>query len=586
MTTWFQKDIAETSITIEDVVYVVDCGRVKENRIDEVNETPTLVECWVSRASAKQRRGRAGRVRPGVAYHMYSGYVPFVLPMQHDPSFLALFFNNLVSASHTHDRSLQDYQLPEMLRVGIEDLVLQILILDLGEPTSFLSKALNPPSDLAMSNSLNLLETLGAVECRWQKRRVGTTADNSNEESRDKTCGDLKVSSELTALGFHLAVLPVDPRIGKMMIYGSLFGCCDPALTVAASMSSRSPFMSPFDQRDAADAARKKFAVDCSDHLTILNGFNTWKGMIQTTGNREMKTFLKENYLGRLTLNQIDHSRKQFAGLLKDIGFLPKKFNLKSLDNAANENSTNTGLIKAVLCAGLYPNIIVAPRDLAGSSRSKKTAGEHAFRSHTKGDVYLHPSSIAFGEPKLESRYCCYHEMVKTSKTYVRDCTTVSPLALLLFGGKLDVFQTHGICSVDGWLKFRIDAKPATLIKYLRSQMERILLRKILSPEEDIVGSDEGKALINSISILFQRETEEKASIPDRSGGEIVRPWSGRQENGSTSGDTGGQTANRGGGRGGRGRGRGGRNNSRESGRGGGRNSSRGSGGRGQRGMG
>lgn len=65
-------DIAETSITIEDVVYVVDTGRVKENQRDEINETPALVECWVSRASAKQRRGRAGRVRPGIAYHMYS----------------------------------------------------------------------------------------------------------------------------------------------------------------------------------------------------------------------------------------------------------------------------------------------------------------------------------------------------------------------------------------------------------------------------------------------------------------------------------------------------------------------------------
>ena len=66
------SDIAETSITIEDVVFVVDTGRVKENRIDEVNETPTLEECWVSRASAKQRRGRAGRVRPGISYHMFS----------------------------------------------------------------------------------------------------------------------------------------------------------------------------------------------------------------------------------------------------------------------------------------------------------------------------------------------------------------------------------------------------------------------------------------------------------------------------------------------------------------------------------
>ncbi|CAJ1935709.1 unnamed protein product [Cylindrotheca closterium] len=537
-------NIAETSITIEDVVYVVDSGKLKENRRDEVNETPTLVECWVSRASAKQRRGRAGRVRPGIAYHLFS--------------------------SHTHDKSLEDYQLPEMLRVGIEDIVLQILILDLGEPTSFLSKALNPPSDLAMSNSLNLLETLGAVECSWQERSGTRRPTSENDSSTDKNCGDLKVSSELTALGFHLATLPVDPRVGKMMIYGALLGCTDPALTIAASMSARSPFLSPFDQRDAADAARAKFAAECSDHLTILNAFKKWKDVFREEGHRGVKSFLKDNFLGRLTLNQMEDQRRQFAGLLKDIGFLPKSFQLKSLNNVENANSANTGLLKAVLCAGLYPNIIVAPRELA-CSNSKKAAGEHAFRSYSKGDVYLHPSSIAFGESKLDSRYCCYHEMVRTSKTYVRDCTTVSIMALLLFGGKLEVYQAHGICSIDGWLKFKIDAKPATLVKYLRSQMERILLRKILSPEEDVVGTEDGKALISSISLLFQREAEEKASIPDRSGGEIVRPWTGSDDNERNRGSASNDRSGARGGRGGNGRRQGGRSGGGSGGRGGGR---------------
>jgi HrpA-like RNA helicase len=83
-------NLAETSITVEDVVYVVDTGRVKENQRDEVKETPALVETWVSRAAAKQRRGRAGRVRPGIAYHLFS--------------------------SHTHDDVLYEYQLPEVSR--------------------------------------------------------------------------------------------------------------------------------------------------------------------------------------------------------------------------------------------------------------------------------------------------------------------------------------------------------------------------------------------------------------------------------------------------------------------------------------
>ena len=137
--------------------------------------------------------------------------------------------------SHTHNDDMSEYQLPEMLRVGIEDLVLQILILDLGEPTAFLKKALDPPSNLALSNSLRLLEELGAVDCRWQAQRNEIFLTSEDKKKEDE---NLDVTSELTALGFHLASLPVDPRVGKMMIYGALFGCIDPLLTFAAAMSA------------------------------------------------------------------------------------------------------------------------------------------------------------------------------------------------------------------------------------------------------------------------------------------------------------------------------------------------------------
>jgi HrpA-like RNA helicase len=436
-----------------------------------------------------------------------------------------------------------------MLRVGIEDLVLQILILDLGEPTTFLKKALDPPTNLAMSNSLKLLEQLGAVECQWHPPSRRQQQQQNISEGYTSSAGDedgLKVSSELTALGFHLATLPVDPRVGKMMIYGALFGCVDPLLTLAAAMSARSPFVSPFDQRDQADMARKKFAIEGSDHLTILNAFEQWSDLRRTTqGSRHVNSFLKENFLGRLTLVQMEDLRRQFHSLLADIGFLPRGFRLKDRDHPANGNSQNRGLIKAVLCAGLYPNIIVAPRSVVLSQgatnkgKQSSVVGEHAFRSHRKGDLYLHPSTVAFDEPQLDSRYCCYHELVRTSKTYVRDCTTVSPLALLLFGGTLETYPTHGVCAVDGWLKFRIQAKSATLIKYLRGKMERLLFEKIVSPHKDVIETGEGRAVIQSISLLFETDLmvlnhgpspASTRSIPDRSGGEIVRPWNGHEQ--------------------------------------------------------
>ena len=550
-------NIAETSITIEDVVYVVDSARVKENRQDEIAQMPTLVECWTSKASAKQRRGRAGRVRPGIAYHLYS--------------------------TPTHQNDMSEYQLPEMLRVGLEDLVLQVMLLDLGEPSVFLTKAVDPPSALAIRNSLKLLEGLGAVECEWDDEdvrfsRPSAMPSKSSSVDRDSSCNDLNVNSGLTALGFHLATLPVDPRVGKMMIYGALFNCVDPALTIAAAMSARNPFMSPFDKREEADARRKEFSTEGSDHLTTLKAFNDWRDLRKKKGDRSSQAFLRDNFLSRLTLFQMEDLRRQFTDLLIDIGFLPKKFRCDNRKGARsggqrggledeagpNKNSQNLQLVKAILCAGLYPNIIVAPRPLITGTSDKK-AGECAFSSQ-KGEVHLHPCTIVHQESKLDSRYACYHEMVKTSKIYVRDFTSVSPFSLLLFGGNLKVYHQYGVVAVDEWLKFRISAKPATLVKHLRAQMETMLLRKIIAPEDDITETSDGKALIEAVSILLAKEvgagTLNVIGEPDRSAAEIVRPWTGDPDEGRNRGRGG-----RGRGRGGRGRGRGGRSGGRGRGR-------------------
>ena len=470
------SNIAETSITIDDVVFVIDSGRVKENRYDDLNKMPTLTETWVSKASARQRKGRAGRVKPGYCWHLYS--------------------------SHTHDNVLDDYQLPEMLRVGLEDLILQILILDLGSPVSFLAKAVNPPTELSVKNALQLLESLGAAEIDW-----------------DADTGDETSEASLTALGYHLgkwnkqvelslvlfviltfvsflentsAALPVHARVGKMMIYGSLFGVFDPCVTIAAAMTCRNPFVSSFDNRDAADEAKKNFGKD--DHLSTLMAFNKWRELKRTDG-RKSRAFLKEHFLSYQSLSNIVQLRNQLKRYMNDIGFLNSSLEKDVI--GGNELS----LIRAVISAAMYPNVIVAPKKIS------TTAGEVPFRGQ-KGEVYLHPSTIAFSAKELDSRYCCYHEIMKTSKVYVRDCTTVSILSILLFGGALKVFQSKGVVTVDDWLRFRCDAKPATLVKYLRQSMEALLLQKILDPSIDIAATVQGKAVIDSVTSLLKMETK------------------------------------------------------------------------------
>jgi len=113
----------------------------------------------------------------------------------------------------------------------------------LGTPAEFLGKAIQPPEAASVESALDTLRSVQALE------------------------GD---GEELTSLGYHLASLPVDVRIGKIIIYASLFNCLDPCLTIAATMAFKSPFVAPMDKRDEANAAKQEFAQGKSDALTII----------------------------------------------------------------------------------------------------------------------------------------------------------------------------------------------------------------------------------------------------------------------------------------------------------------------------
>jgi HrpA-like RNA helicase len=270
-----------------------------------------------------------------------------------------------------------------------------------------------------------------------------------------------------------------------------MFGVFGDCLTIAAAMTSRSPFVSPFDNRDAADEAKRAFASD--DHIAVLTAFNQWEELRKKDGRRA-KEFVRESFLSFMGLTNIVQLKKQLKKYMSDIGFT-------SSTHGSRSSESDLHLVRAVIAAGLYPNIVIGPRSLAG-----KTVGEVAFRGQKNAEIYFHPSTIAFTAKELESRYGCYHEIVKTSKVYIRDCTAVSKFALLLFGGTLKVYQTHGVVAVDDWLKFRVDAKPATLVKYLRSSMEDLLLEKIMDPSVDVANSPKGRAVIEAVTALLKME--------------------------------------------------------------------------------
>lgn len=221
-------NVAETSITIDDIVAVIDTGRVKETSYDPQNNMRKLEEVWASRAACKQRRGRAGRVQAGKCYKLYT--------------------------RNAEMTKMAERPEPEIRRVPLEQLCLSVRAMGIKDVGSFLASALTPPESMAVDGAMHLLGRMGALD-----------------------------GEDLTALGRHLSMIPADLRCGKLMVYGAMFGCLDPCVSISAILTVKSPFVSPQDKREEAKAARSKFAGNQGDLIGDLKAFEQWDEMM---GNR------------------------------------------------------------------------------------------------------------------------------------------------------------------------------------------------------------------------------------------------------------------------------------------------------------
>ncbi|KAK5841973.1 DExH-box ATP-dependent RNA helicase DExH7, chloroplastic [Gossypium arboreum] len=468
-------NIAETSITIDDVVYVIDCGKHKENRYNPQKKLSSMVEDWISRANAKQRRGRAGRVKPGICFCLYT--------------------------RHRFEKLMRPYQVPEMLRMPLVELCLQIKLLSLGQIKPFLSKALEPPKEEAMNSAISLLYEVGAVE------------------------GD----EELTPLGHHLAKLPVDVLIGKMLLYGGIFGCLSPILSISACLSYKSPFLYPKDEKQNVERAKLALlsekldessdlndAERQSDHLLMMAAYRKWERIFREKGVKAAQRFCKMYFLSSSVMSMIRDMRIQFGTLLADIGFinLPKNYQSggkrkENLDGwfsdysqPFNRHSHHSAVVKAILCAGLYPNVAATELGITGVALSRlklnpATKG-HPFWYDGRREVHIHPSSINSSLKSFQHPFLVFLEKVETNKVFLRDTTIISPFSILLFGGLINIQHQSGLVAIDGWLKLTAPAQTAVLCKELRSALHSILKELIRKPENaTIVDNEVVKSMIH-----------------------------------------------------------------------------------------
>ncbi|KAJ8032843.1 ATP-dependent RNA helicase DHX36 [Holothuria leucospilota] len=444
-------NIAETSITIDDVVYVIDMGRVKETNFDLKLNLSTLKPEWVSKASAHQRRGRAGRVQPGECYHAYSQLKADLM---------------------------EDYQLPEMLRTPLESLCLRVKTLKLGLIEPFISKALQPPDSQAITLAVQTLHQLKALD--------------ANED--------------LTALGYHLSLLPVNPRIGKIILFGAMFCCLDPVLTIAASLDFKDPFVIPLGKEEVADRKRKELSEGSfSDHIMLVNAFRQWEDA--RTNPRMEEEFCWDYFLSKNTLKMLDNMKGQFCDLLYDIGFVNSK---SCKHEAANRNADNHALIKAALCAGLYPNI-ASVQSTRGFNKHTGRPKKPKIYTFQDGKVELHLKSVNAQENNFPSTWLLYHTKIKSTCIFIHDASPIDPYPLLFFGGDISLINDDGhetIC-IDNNIRFHAPFETANLVKDLRSELDKLLATKIEKPGATDWSSNsiEGRIMKAITDLLSSGET-------------------------------------------------------------------------------
>ncbi|XP_027766093.1 ATP-dependent RNA helicase DHX29 isoform X3 [Empidonax traillii] len=418
-------NIAETGITIPDVVFVIDTGRTKENRYHESSQMSSLQETFVSKASALQRQGRAGRVRDGFCFRMY-----------------------------TRDRfeSFMEYSVPEILRVPLEELCLHIMKCNLGSPEDFLSRALDPPQQQVIGNAMNLLRKIGACQLNEPK---------------------------LTPLGQHLAALPVNVKIGKMLIFGAIFGCLDPVATLAAVMTEKSPFTTPIGRKDEADLAKSSLAMAVSDHITIYNAYLGWKRARQEGGYRAEMTYCRKYFLNRTSLLTLEDVKQELIRVVRAAGFTAPTTQCGWDGSGATQSLSlsEIALLKAVLTAGLYDNVgkILYMKSVDITEKLACTV------ETAQGKAQVHPSSV--NRDLQTYGWLLYQEKVRYTKVYLRETTLISPFPILLFGGDIEVQHRERLLTVDGWIHFQAPVKIAVIFKQLRVLIESVLKKKLENPK-------------------------------------------------------------------------------------------------------
>jgi len=331
-------NIAETSLTIDGIYYVVDPGFCKQNCYNPRIGMDSLVVVPISQAQAQQRAGRAGRTGPGKCYRLYTE---------------AAFRNEM------HPTTV-----PEIQRANLGNTVLMLKAMGINDLLHF--DFMDPPPVQTMIAAMEGLYTLGALD----------------DEGL------------LTRLGRKMAEFPLEPPLSKMLITSVQMGCSDEILTIVAMLSVQNVFYRPKEKQSQADQKKAKFFQAEGDHLTMLAVYQAWKA------SKFSNAWCFENFIQARAMRRAQDVRKQLLQIMD-------RYKLDIVSCGKNYNK-----IRKCICSGYFRN-------------AAKKDPQEGYKTLVDGQtVYIHPGSALFNKGP---DWVIYHELVMTTKEYMREVLQIDP---------------------------------------------------------------------------------------------------------------------------------------------------------------
>jgi pre-mRNA-splicing factor ATP-dependent RNA helicase DHX38/PRP16 len=340
-------NIAETSLTVDGIKYVVDCGYCKLKVYNPKIGMDALLVTPISQANANQRSGRAGRTGPGSCFRLYTETA-----YRHE-----LFTNNI----------------PEIQRTNLANVVLLLKSLGIKNLLDF--NFMDPPPQDNILNSMYQLWVLGALDG----------------------------AAELTPVGSKMVEFPLDPSLSKMLIMSEEMKCTSEIVTIVSMLSVPGIFYRPKERADEADACREKFMVQESDHLTLLNVYNSWKE------HNYSDEWCLMNFIQSKSMRKAREVRQQLMDIMKT-----ERMHYVSCGGSLD-------VVRKCICSAYFHQ-----------AARLKGIGEYVNLRNGM-PCNLHPTSSLYGLGYTPD-YIVYHELVMTSKEYMQCVTAVDPFWLAEMG--------------------------------------------------------------------------------------------------------------------------------------------------------